>query len=166
MSGLSPIYTTQSVFTTATPTTEIPKPSEVWEWLQEGMVLLWTHAGLGVGEVRNQTVEWKKGKVHAGLEWKDHLVELRAFNADKEWRILASGQGRKRCDQAQESAKKMEVVTSCMSLRGVVGKSLQEKSESLGLYTQHYMAQNPIGMTQYVDVRFVKIVSKSEGGTP
>jgi|GEM_PF-3851780 len=146
-------------------TTGIPEPEAVWEWLKQGTIILWTHAGIAVGTLQagEKAPNWLQGETLAHLDWGGHLVELRAFNESKEWRVLQNGKGRKRVDFPGVLGDP-EAVDSKMALRGVVAECLQTGEETLTLHSRHYMGQNALGMTVYEDVRFVGIGEAEEGG--
>ena len=144
---------------------------EVWEWLGDGWVVLWTHAGICVGTVKGGEVTWLAGEDWAELPWADHLVELRAFNAQKEWRLWRSRngvKGRKRQDLPVENGRGfVRSLDSSMNLRGVVAEPWQAtfapETPKLMLKTRNYLGVNGFGTSEFTDVRFVEIINNGGG---
>lgn len=144
-----------------------PEPDNVWKWLQQGIAILWTHAGISIGIVSDGMVEWKSGSEWTDLPWTTHLVELRAFNPAGEWRIWRTNGGlrnRTRKDTSMTNGQ-VKALDSQMKLRGVVGGPLQTGNETLLLKMRNYLGvDKTVGMTGYEDVRFMEIVSWKKGG--
>jgi hypothetical protein len=158
---LTPIYSLVAAMTsTVEYQAENPIPDDVWKWLNDGTVILWTHAGISIGKISGGNETWESGEKWAKLPWEDHLVELRAFNTDREWRIwrcTAGIRSRKRVDETVVNGT-TQAIDAQMKLRGVVGEHLQAGSETLFLNTRNYLGMDDeVGTTRYVDVRFLGI---------
>lgn len=165
---VSPVYQIQNWNTEQEATPACPSLVEIGEWLEDGTIILWTHASISVGSVQSKTIEWHSGQSFAELNWAHHLVELRAFNKRQEWRLWVSEEGirgRKLMDERvtleSGSAKALDVE---LKLRGNIASVAQQfifqDSQTLFLKTRNYLAQNAAKMTGYQDVRFVELIQK------
>lgn len=153
---LNPIYRDLlELQSTVTYTREVPTQQEVWNWLENGKAILWTHAGISIAEIKSKVGTWISGEDLAQLDWAKHLVELRAFNETREWRLWRSSdgiKGRQRIDMPNGKSKALDTK---MKLRGSVAKHLQHDNETWLLKTRNYLHVNAADMTGYVDVRFL-----------
>ena len=194
---LKPQYTAKpfAVQQELLPKDKHPSPELVAEFIQNGKVVAWFHHTIHVGTVEEGKFQWfdRQSQVRTDssdfkiyhLDWQTHLVELRAFNEDREWRTWRqgrtlrsrtlvdsppNGQALAETVAAQDAADKAvakglahtETVDAKMKLRGIVAKGFQNKGETETLYltTRNYLSQNEFGLTHYGDCRFVSIEKK------
>jgi hypothetical protein len=127
--------------------------------LSRGFVVLWQHHGVFTGQIEQGAIRWLND--YDPEPGDEHFVRLRAFNDTQEYHFWRSGQqikGRLRSDVAGET---VEVVDTCMILRGVVAKPLKKVSadwveETLAVSTRNYVGYDPqTHQVGYVDSRFV-----------
>lgn len=172
--NIKPIYKVIDWESVPIPTLALPSQRELAEWLEKGEVLVWSYPGLSYGTVEKGILNWHSGPDQHALNWKDQLVELRAFNKDKEWRLWrSSGQikGRKRADSASppsrstspESESYVQAIDTQLKLRGALAVAIkksmgavEENTPDLCLMTRNYLGLNGCGMTVYQDVRFIQ----------
>lgn len=161
---ITPIYQAKTWKSTVELAEGKAVPEVVWDWIGEGKVILWLHVGICIGDINEGKVTWKAGREWADLAWADHLVELRAFNAEREWRCWQTDGklwSRKRKDGAAGAT--VRTIDTQMKLRSVVAEPLaMPGNPTLALQSRHYFDVNARGVSGYVDVRFVDIIPQPQ----
>lgn len=136
-------------------------PADVWEYVATGWVICWMHHGVFTGKIENKRVRWCGKKMPDHLVWEEHLVELRAFNREREWRLWRSSyglKGRKRRDTAGAAS---TMTDTTMLLRAAVAQPARptgDNSSTMVLLARHYIGVNTPGIAGYTDMRYLDIV--------
>ena len=145
---------------------------EITGTMNEGWVVLWQHHGVFVGQITQGSVKWLGGS--SPVAGDEHLVRLRAFDADHEfhfWRSSSGITGRVRLDRPGEGT---DCIDTRMILRGGIAKPLQgaktkpdpgefvfDPDEPIALRTRNYIEYHPkTQQAGYVDCRFVDFYKK------